>query len=84
MSEEWDEVRLWALAETLAARMEAIQQGVRDAKQQKQRELDLGPGGNIVQISDYCRRDCACRMHVASTSPARSGRRGKARPAPSA
>lgn len=81
MKNQWDEVTLWALAETLAERMEAINKGGRNAKR-KQRELDLGPGGNVVQISDYCRRDCACRVHATGSTTSSGRRRPKARPAP--
>lgn len=62
MAKEWDEVALWALAETLVERMDAIRaEGVQRAKQ-KQRELDLGPGGNVVDFASRRLRGGARRV----------------------
>lgn len=81
MKGEWNEAMLWALAETLSARMDALRKQ-ESAASVKQRELALGPGGNVVQISDYCRRDCACRKSAAGKPTASLGRRSRALPSP--
>jgi len=81
MAGEWDEVMLWVLAEKLSERIDAIRaEGVSDAKR-KQRELALGPGGNVVAFADHpvvqrgrlrrCgRTSCVCPLNRSSRTPA--------------
>lgn len=76
---QWDDQRLWALAETLSARMDAIQRGEGPTHAKpKQPELALGPGGNVVDFSARRRRrgrlcpisgtPCACSSPAAGGS----------------
>ena len=56
MAREWDEVMLWALAEKISERIDMIhQEGLINA-QRKQRELELGPGGNVVDFASHRRQ----------------------------
>lgn len=51
---EWDEVALWALAETLSARIDVIRAGGRPKLAvARQGELPLGPGGNVVDLAKH-------------------------------
>lgn len=71
MAKEWDEVMLWALAEELSTRMDAVrEQGAENAKK-KQRELDLGPGGNIIDFVQHHRRRAAGAGRVQLTGTSR-------------
>jgi hypothetical protein len=63
----WDEVALWALAETLSARIDVIRAGggQRPAVA-KQGELPLGPGGNVVDIARHRGRRAASQQEAAT------------------
>lgn len=80
MAKEWDEVALWALAEKLSERMDAIREGGAANASQKQRELRLGPGGNVVDFASHPRvqsgrmrrcgsSTCACNIARTSRTP---------------
>ena len=68
---EWSEEELWALAETLSARMDAIEEGRAREVGYGQNELPLGPGGNVVFLKDVrgpAARDCAGRVRIAASN----------------
>jgi hypothetical protein len=56
MTKGWDEVTLWALAETLSARMDVIRSQEQGRQKPEQDELPLGYGGNVVEFAPARRR----------------------------